>query len=405
MSDIIEYIKQATEESEDMKYRTISVEQCTIQIVYNEATTDSEFISGSVIRSIKGILQEYFKSNMTKTFEKWQINEVVTKIKNELNAVNTVEIYRESSDLFYYLFSGFTLLIIEDKILAVETRGHVDRTISEAQIESDVKGPKDAFVENYVQNLGLIRKRIKTEKLVLKENKLGRRSKTKVGILYLSDVADVESTKKIEEEIKKIDIDGILDSNYVREIMLSKGDSTVFPTVISTERPDVVAYNLLEGRIAIIVENSPFALVFPAFFVDFFKSMDDYYQLNKNITLTRILRYVAFFITLLLPALYVSLITFNHEVIPSDLLVSFTVQRDGVPAPAFLEALLMILAFEILRESDYRVPSMAGSALSIVGALILRRCSSNSRNSFSDNDYSYCNYEYFCIGVYRYKYN
>ena len=392
MSDIIEYIKQATEESSDMKYRTISVEQCTVQLIYNEPLTDSMFISNNVIRSIINVLQEFFKSSMLKHFQKEQINEVMTRIKNELNAVSVLEIYRESSDIFYYLFSGYTLLVIEDKILAVETKGHVDRSISPPEIESDVKGPKDAFVENYMQNIGLIRKRIKTEKLVLKENKVGRRSKTKVGVLYLSDVADLESVKKIEETIKKIDIDGILDSNYVREIILSKGDSTVLPTVISTERPDVVAYNLLEGRIAIIVENSPFALVFPAFFADFFKSMDDYYQIDKNAFITRTLRYVAFFITLFLPAIYVALITFNHEVIPSDLLVSFTVQRDGVPAPAFLEALLMILAFEILREGDYRIPSMARSALSIVGALILRRCCGKSGYCFSHNDYCYCYY-------------
>ena len=153
--------------------------------------------------------------------------------------------------------------------------------------------------------------------------------------------------------------------------LIENSKKSDFPTIISTERPDLVSFYLLQGRIALVVENSPFVLVIPAFIMDFVNNAEDNLQQSRSVTLTKIVRYIAFIITIITPAFYVALITFDQETIPTQLLVSFATQRDGVPFPALVEAFLMILSFEILREGDYRVPNAVGSTLSIVGALIL----------------------------------
>ena len=403
--DVIDYIKNSTFNSSDMVYREIKVLDDVIYVVYNESMTSSSTVSDFVIRSIIGITNEDKKrekltnisneidtyiddnlnviktrnnkkqrvyDNLNKKYERTSISidDIVKSLEKKIVISKVKNIELEKDDIFYYIFSGFSLIIYNRDIIAVETRTELDRSLDVPTTESTVKGPKDAFIENYQKNIGLIRKRIKSEKLVLDENKIGRRSKTKVGLMYISDIAKEEVVDKIKKKLNKIDIDAILDSNYIMEI-LEDSNKTAFPTMISTERPDLVSFYLLQGRIAIVVDNSPFILVIPAFMKDFINSMEDYYQKDIDVTLTKIVRYIAFFITILTPAVYIALITFNQEAIPTDLLLSFVAQRKGVPFPAFFEAILMILSFEILREGDYRVPNAAGSTLSIVGALIL----------------------------------
>lgn len=372
--DIVKYIRKNTSDSQDIVYRKLEVLGNKFDIIFNEAVADSKTVSDFVIRSIENSVINRLKENNNEvkiTSKKSNIIDITEILENELFVSKVKKLDIKKDDIFYYIYSGFALIITEDSIIAVETKADLNRGISEPKGEASVKGPKDSFIENYMINLGLIRKRIKSEKLKIDENIVGRRSKSKVGVMYISDIAKPEIVKDIEEKIKKIDIDAILDSNAIREIIVSGGNTSVFPTVISTERPDSVCQFLLQGRVAVIVENSPYVLVFPAFISDFFKHVDDYYQKDNTMMFTRFLRYIAFIITLLTPAIYVALTTFNQEAIPTDLLVSFSIQRDGVPAPAFIEALVMILCFEILREGDFRVASVSGSTLSIVGALIL----------------------------------
>lgn len=403
--DIIEYIKVKTNNSKDIYFRKLDVLDEDVYIVYNECMTSTDLISNYVIRS----LDEISKSDVTKKKlenidinlekervfngnnngaikkkEKRDINYKEIKQKLQLfkdkSLIDTLEktlsickvkkLDLKQDDMMYYIFSGFTLIINNAEILAVETKGKLDRGVSETTTEVTVKGPKESFIENYQTNIGLIRKRIKDEKLVLEESKIGRRSKTKVGILYIDDIAKPEFVNYVKSKLKKVDIDAILDSNYVVEI-LEDSNKSDFPVTISTERPDLSSFYLLQGRVVLIVENSPFAIVVPVFMDDFLNNMDDYYQKHTNVNITKIVRVIAFFITLFTPALYVALITFDQEAIPTQLLISFVTQREGVPFPAFLEAILMILSFEILRECDYRTPNVAGNTLSIVGALIL----------------------------------
>lgn len=384
--DILNYIKSKTSDSKDMVYKELYVDDNVIYLVYSQALCKGDTISDFIVRSIKdtqkinnlenieNTLEDLRKSDLkSKINKKLSINNIYERlfdIENHLSASSLKKIDLKKDDIFYYIFSGFTLVIYDLNIIAIETKAELNRSITEPTNEKTLRGSKDSFIENYVINIGLIRKRVKDEKLVLEEKVIGRRSKTKVGLMYISDIARKELVSYVENRLKNIDIDAIIDSNYIVEIMEESKNSD-FPTAITTERPDNVACLLLEGRIAIVVENSPFVIIVPAFLQDFVNSIEDRFQKYINIGITKVVRFIAFFITIFTPGMYIALTTFNQESIPTDLLIAFSTQRQGVPFPAYLEAFLMITAFELLREGDFRVPNASGSTLSIVGALIL----------------------------------
>ena len=233
-----------------------------------------------------------------------------------------------------------------------------------------IKGPKDAFNENYNNNIGLIRKRIKDPNLWFKENIIGRRTKTKVSVAYIKDIANMDNVNSIINKISKIDIDGVIDIGYIRDFLI-KDSKSFFPVSINTERPDIVCSSLLEGKIAIILENSPNVLIIPGLLNDFIHAPEDSYQKAINITLTRFLRFLALIITIATPSLYIAATTFNQEVIPDTLLISLALQRAQIPFPNAFSVFILMLTFEILRESDIRLPSSMGTSISIVGALVL----------------------------------
>ena len=374
MDNYIEFIKARCKDLNDIYYRNIQIEKMRVFIAYNEALVDSNLISNYVIRSIVEILKD--KSNedtnnisLKEKIEK-QLGQSNVNIENYI-AINKIKkIEKESDDVFLYLMSGFVLLVLDNSVYVVEARGNLYRGISEPAGENSIRGAKDSFVESIIKNVGLIRNRIKTEELVYAENIIGKKTKTKFGIMYVNTIAKQDLVKYVEDKLKNIDIDGILDVSYIQEFIEEENEAD-FPVSITTERPDVVSYYLLQGRIVVLVDNSPYALILPAFFEDFFNNIDDYYQRKSNVFLTKIIRYICMILTVMTPAIYLSLITFDQESIPTDLLISFTSQREGVPFPAFVEAIIMIFAFEVLRESDLRSNKISGNTLSIVGALIL----------------------------------
>lgn len=374
MDNYIEFIKARCKDLNDIYYRNIQIEKMRVFIAYNEALVDSNLISNYVIRSIVEILKD--KSNedtnnisLKEKIEK-QLGQSNVNLENYI-AINKIKkIEKDSDDVFLYLMSGFVLLVLDNSVYVVEARGNLYRGISEPAGENSIRGAKDSFVESIIKNVGLIRNRIKTEELVYAENIIGKKTKTKFGIMYVNTIAKQDLIKYVEDKLKNIDIDGILDVSYIQEFIEEENEAD-FPVSITTERPDVVSYYLLQGRIVVLVDNSPYALILPAFFEDFFNNIDDYYQRKSNVFLTKIIRYICMILTVMTPAIYLSLITFDQESIPTDLLISFTSQREGVPFPAFVEAIIMIFAFEVLRESDLRSNKISGNTLSIVGALIL----------------------------------
>ena len=356
----INNIKKIYGNSSDLKDRKIKINKKNISYIYLESLSSDDKISDFLVKNISSLVKSI---NVFK--------DLFNKLENTIYNSN-LSTLENMEDILYNLSSGFTIIFVDgyDKCISIETRATLDRGVSESTSESVIRGPKDSFTENHQINIGLIRKRIKDENLWIKDYKIGKRSKTKVSVVYINNVALNENIKIIEEKLKKINIDGILDSGYIKEYLTDKSKSS-FPSMMSTERPDIVSGALLEGKIIILVENSPFALIIPTFLIDFMHSAEDYYQSHLNVALTRLLRLLSFILTIITPAFYIAVTTWNQEVIPNELLISLSIQKSGVPFPTALELILMITTFEILREADIRMPNASGASVSIVGALIL----------------------------------
>ena len=233
-----------------------------------------------------------------------------------------------------------------------------------------IRGPKDSFSESIGTNISLVRRRIKSPNLWLENMKIGNVTQTDVAIMYIKGIVSDSIVEELKQRLHAIEIDSILESCYIEELIQDQ-TFTPFPTVYNTERPDVVAGNLLEGRIAIYVDGTPFVLIVPTVFAQYFQSAEDYYHRFDIGIFVRLLRYIGFFISLLGPSIYVAAITFHQEMIPTTLLNSLAAQREGIPFPAFVEALLMEGSFEVLREAGVRMPRAVGQAVSIVGAPVV----------------------------------
>jgi hypothetical protein len=244
------------------------------------------------------------------------------------------------------------------------------RSIDEPTGEAVIRGPREGFTESLGTNLALLRRKIRSPQLKMKSMKIGKYTQTEVVISYIEGIADQALIQEVETRLSRIKVDGILETSYIEEL-IEDNPYSPFPQVLNTERPDAVAASLLEGRVAIFQDGTPFALIVPVSFYSFLQSSEDYYNRSLISTVTRWLRYIFLLISLLLPSLYVALLTFHQEMLPTTLLVTIAASRERIPFPALVEALLMELAFEAIREAGVRLPKQAGAAVSIVGALVI----------------------------------
>lgn len=347
----IEDLKKFKKYNPDLKIRELKNGDTTVYIIYFETLCKSNTINDFIL---KPIYDDKIKS--------------LDDVKNKLPSGNLLEINDENT-LYDNLYSGFTIISIDNKFISFETKESLDSGIIAATNEKVIKGPKDAFTENYQSNVGLIRKRIRSKNLKINEYTIGTSSKTRVALFYLDDIVNKDLVNKIEKKLKTMNLDYVANSNYIIDAMSKKNN--IMPTNIMTERPDLTSFLLMEGRIAIMVENSPQVIIIPMFFSDTIHTIDDYYQNSKNVSVTRIIRVIAFIISVTIPGMYLAFTTFNQEALPTSLLINFSIQRQGVPFPSIVEALVMFLIFEILKESDTRIPFVVGTSMSIVGALVL----------------------------------
>lgn len=279
---------------------------------------------------------------------------------------------QDFKSLYEELLAGNMVFLIDAcaSYFSVITSSSEGRAINEPTSQTIIKGPKNAFTENIDKNVYLIRTLIRNEALRVEAITIGTVTHTRVKILYLNGIAKDDIVADIRSRVQKINYDGILSTGYIEEIIKTDPYS-IFPSVLNSERPDTVVAGLLEGKVSIISDGSPYVIITPAPFSDFLQASDDYYENFYISSLMRIVRYVALVFTLLVPATYIALITFHQEIIPTPLLISIAAQREGVPFPALFEVLLMDLTFEILREAGIRMPRAVGSAIAIVGALVL----------------------------------
>ncbi len=363
---IINKLKEETNNSSYIVYREKYINNIKIDIIYNEVLTDQDKMSNFIYRSLDHIEKIYQEKEL-----------LYDVIKNNISNIKIKEI-NNYQDICKYLNNGFVILLIEDDYsLALEVKKNLTRSIEKPMTETTIRGAMDSFTENIETNIGLIKRRLKTNKLWNEDMELGKYTKNKISILTIKGLTDSKIKDNIINKLNSLEIDGVTDTGTLKHLIENE-TKTIFPTSITTERPDKVVSSLLRGKTVIIIDNCPFALIMPVDINDFFLSQDDKDSNYINNSLTRILRYLAFSITVLTPGIYIALTTFNQEMIPLELLTSFASQRSTVPFPAFFEALLMFVSFEILRESDYRIPNVSNSALSIVGALILGEAAVNA---------------------------
>jgi spore germination protein KA len=272
-----------------------------------------------------------------------------------------------------HILSGGVLLVV-DKIdigFVLAMPGWEDRSITPSSAQPIVRGPQNSFIESLRTNTTLVRRRVKDTRLRITTIQAGKLTKTNVAIMYLDGIADEKLVKQLTQQLESISEDRLLEGEYIEEILLSKKQPTIFPLLYNTDRPDTIAAGVLEGRIALFIDGTPFVLLAPSFFIDFLQSAEDYYQSFTYSSIIRILRYVSLFICMLAPAIYIALTTFHQDMLPTQLLLSLATQREGVPFPAFIEALLMEVTFEILREAGLRMPRTIGQAVSIVGTIVI----------------------------------
>lgn len=366
MNKLINKLKIDTNNLSDIVYRYKDINNTKICIIYSDSLSASDKISDFIIESLDKIDLRYKKG----------IN-LYEVIKNDIENFKVIEL-TTYQDMCYYINSGFTIILFEDnKILALETKKNLSRGITNPLTEKSYRGPMDCFIEEIQTNIGLIKRRIKDNNLWMKEYKLGTYTQTKTNLIYINNLVEKSFIDLIDSKLKNIDIKGIVTVGNIKNL-IQKENGSVLPTIMTTERPDLVVTALLKGKVVIMCDNDPFALILPTTLNDFFITTEDNFNKSINISFTRIIRYLSFFISLLTPALYIAITTYNQEIIPTELMISIASQRESVPFSAFVEAAIMILAFEILRESDLKIPSFASSAISIVGALVLGEAAVNA---------------------------
>uniref|UniRef100_A0A7C5Z3J6 Spore germination protein n=1 Tax=Caldicellulosiruptor owensensis TaxID=55205 RepID=A0A7C5Z3J6_9FIRM len=298
--------------------------------------------------------------------------EVYTLIKENLLYSHCITEEKDWAKTVHCILCGDVALFIDgiNRCLLISVRGWESRGIEEPNTEVVVRGPREGFTENLRTNTALIRRKIRDPKLKIESIKIGKISKTDVAICYIESIAKKELVDEVKRRLEKIDMEYILESGYI-ESFIEDGKYSFFPTVGNSEKPDVVVGKLMEGRVAILVDGTPFALTVPYLFVEAFQTSEDYYSRPYYYSIVRLLRYFSFFVSTTLPALYIAVTTFHQELLPTSLLISIASAQAGIPFPSFAETLTMLVIYEILKEAGVRLPRPVGQAISIVGALVI----------------------------------
>lgn len=295
--------------------------------------------------------------------------DALTRMSLPVSQITEVDNY---ADLVKSVLSGDSGILIdgEERAVLLGLRGAKGRSVQEPETESVVRGPREGYVENIRTNTAMLRRKMKTPHLKMRSMTLGRESNTDIVVAYHEGLSDPATLQEVIGRLEKIDIDAVLDSGYLEE-MIQDNTYSPFPQVQYTERPDTTAAALLEGRFAIFADGSPFALVVPTTFWQLMQANEDYYERFQMATMIRWLRYLFVVVALTTPALYIAITTYHQAMIPTTLLLSLAAARESIPFPAVVEAFIMEIAFEALREAGVRLPKTVGQAVSILGALVI----------------------------------
>ncbi|BFH69794.1 spore germination protein [Paenibacillus dendritiformis] len=353
MSDNVQQLQSIFSQAPDLIYRSVDTPNGPeAMLVYFDGLVDLNSINNHVLYPlIEGLSSTEYSLPVT---------------------VGHVESTSDMSQVEKMLLNGKSVLFLpgSSEAYIFDTCGWPQRSITDPSIEASVKGSHQGFVETATQNIALIRRYIPNRELKIKQLKVGKRGENTLSIMYLQDVADPEVMQELTSRIEGLDIDNVINTGELSEL-IEDSPYSPFPQLLMTERPDSAASHILQGRYVVVVDRSPSVLIGPVTFVSFFQSVDDYSIRWMNASFIRLLRFFAFFLALFLPSLYISFITFNFEVIPIQLILSVAESRERVPFHPFLEAFIMEVTLEMMREAGIRLPAPIGQTVGLVGGIII----------------------------------
>lgn len=361
-------MKEIFKECSDVVFRALELQMDKPMqgtLIYLDGMIDRVTLHNHIINSLISIDKKDYPNELSPK----------RRLKRLMDIDIMVGEVKEESDVYTLVnkvLSGEIVFLMEDcdQALILNARGWNARGVQEPEGESIIRGPREGFVETLRFNTTLIRRRLKDPNLKIKMISLGKKTNTDVAIMWLQGVAKDELVNEVENRLKTVNLDGIFESGYIEEF-IEDNPYSPFPQVMITERPDRVAPNLLEGRIAIVVDGTPMVTVVPATFVQFVQSPEDYYERAIFGSAVRIVRIAAFVIATTMTALYVALVAFHQSLIPSEIVLTVAQTRMGVPFPTLMEAIVMELVIELLREASIRLPGSIGQVIGIVGALVI----------------------------------
>ena len=356
----IDYIKYIFSDCGDIVYREFFA-GCNMCLVYIDNITNSVAIEESILTNL-----------MNRSDMHGDGNEFIDRSLLEVVSVKDVKKIYTFEEVINAILSGDTVILCDeaDSALQASTKGFPTRGVGSVKTEVSVLGPKDAFNESIAVNIVLIRRRIKNTKLKLKRMKIGTGTKTDIAVMYMEGIVNNEILKNVEKSLESVDIDGVYDSGYIEQL-IEKEFTSPFPQIQITERPDKTASSLMEGRIAVVVDNSPYVILLPAPLNEFFQSADDYYERWEIMSFIRFMRYVGAFLAVSLPGLFIALAVYNPSVLPVSLALKIAGSRQNIPFPTAAEMLVMEIAFELLIEAGIRLPSPVSSTIGIAGGIII----------------------------------
>jgi len=353
----MDYLKEIFKDTTDIVFREFNVGDLLCGLIYIDGMASKELLNDFLLETMMEMRGQVVDPK---------------ELQNKIIAVSDMKEINKLTDGINIILAGETLVFI-DKLpgaLTIANRSWPNRGVGEPSGETVIRGSREAFTETVRFNTALLRRRIRDVGLKIESMQCGVRSRTDIAIVYIDDIVNTDVLKELKRRLDRIDIDAILDSGYIEQF-IEDNDKTPFPQVQSTERPDVVAAALYEGRVGIIVDGSPFALIVPAVLVDFFQSPDDYYSSWINGSVVRFIRIIGVALTLVLPGLYVAVTSFHSDIIPMKLAYAIAASREGVPFASYVEVLVMEASLMFLIEAIIKLPKPMGSTIGIVGGLII----------------------------------
>ncbi len=330
-------------------------------LLYCQGLVNSELINENIISPLMNI------SNTMNNNEN-----IISTIIKSVVLIDSIKRTNKLKDIIEDVTYGDTILFVDGfkEALILNTKQFIQRSVTEPEGEKIILGPREGFTETLITNLSLVRRKLRTNKLKFKYLKVGRDTNSRVCICYIDGIAEYEKINELCKKLSKIKIDGLIDTNYINELITDKKASP-FHSMGYTERPDVVVGKILEGRIAIFLDGTPVVLTVPYLFIENFQNSEDYYTDYYYSSFSRILRILGFVFAISVPAIYIAISGFHQEMFPTPLFINIAFDRQTVPLPASLEVFIMLLVFDILKETGMRMPNNIAQALSIVGAIVI----------------------------------